>query len=193
MTVLFCSTVGKKTINFSGCRIFLVLERWTEKSIYPIRSGAGQELIGFQRKTPVPHRTPTHTHTLTLSLLLHNASWETGYHCNFCNGGFEATCIPGDSLSRIYKGKGVYLRMLFHIKLIFLIRSQPFCPTIWGKKVPVFFIKKGIALRLIIFCCYSVARSVGIAFSSSCFARLDLAVTKNQRRTIVFGEDYWIN
>ena len=85
------------------------------------------------RTPPPPAPTPD-----TFFLLLHNASWETGYHCNFCNGGFAVTCIPGDSLSRIYKGKGVYLRMLFHIKLIFLIRSQPFCPAKWGKKVPVF-------------------------------------------------------
>ena len=29
------------------------------------------------------------------------------------------TCIPGDLLSRIYKGKGVYLRMLFKDKRVY--------------------------------------------------------------------------
>ena len=42
----------------------------------------------------------------------------------------------------------------------------------------------------IILCCCSVTRSVGIAFSPSCFTKLNLAVTKNQRTTILFGEDY---
>ena len=40
------------------------------------------------------------------------------------------------------------------------------------------------------FCCYSTAPCVGIVFSPSCFTKLNLAVTKNHRRTFVFGEDY---
>ena len=42
--------------------------------------------------------TPHQSH-LTLSLLLHNASWETGLQCNLCNGGFQVICIS-DSLSQ---------------------------------------------------------------------------------------------
>ena len=45
------------------------------------------------------YREPCTPHPLTLSLLLHNASWETGLQCNLCNGGFQVICIS-DSLSQ---------------------------------------------------------------------------------------------
>ena len=77
-----------------------------------------------------------------------------------------------------------------------MMRSRPFLSHEMREKVPVFLfliLEWRMALPsgyCIIFCCHSLSRSVGIAFSPSCFKRLNLAVTKNQRTTIVFGEDY---
>ena len=60
-----------------------------------------------------------------------------------------------------------------------------------GKRVyVVILIEIGLALWLLYnFCCFSAARSVGISFSRSCFTRFNLAVTRNQRRTIAYGDD----
>ena len=86
--------------------------------------------------------TPHQSH-LTLSLLLHNASWETGLQCNLCNGGFQVICISDslsqnvanirwESLQECFLTVRESIRMLFfYIKLTFMIRSQPFFILEW--------------------------------------------------------------
>ena len=63
-----------------------------------------------------------------------------------------------------------------------------------GKRVyVVILIEIGLAVwllyKFLISVVFSAARSVAISFSRSCFTRFNLAVTRNQRRTIAYGED----
>ena len=81
-----------------------------------------------------------------------------------------------------------------------MIRSEPFLSHEMREKVSVFIfdtrMENGVVLSSgysIIFCCYSAVVISFFQVFTSCFTRLNLtikAVTKNQRTTIVFGEDF---
>ena len=93
-----------------------------------------------------------------------------------------------------FNGKRVY-KSAFYIKLTFMIRSQPFFSRHEGKSVRVLIfdtrMENGVALWLrynfLLLFCRPICRH---RVSLSCFTKLNLTVTKNQRTTVVFGEDY---
>ena len=132
---------------------------------------------------PAPHTQPSNR-----SLLLYDKSGETGFQCDLCNGGFHVICIP-DSLLQIYKGKRAYKNALLCQTNVNEAKSALFVSRNEETKCLCFYFAREWRSSLVTvsdciynFCCYHVPRT----FS----ARLNLAVTKDQRRTIVFGEDY---
>ena len=118
---------------------------------------------------------------------LRTSAWEARFQCDLCNGGFHLICVP-DLLLQIYKGKRAYKNALLCQTNLNDAKSAPFVSRNEETKCLCFYFVREWLNSLITvshciynFCCYDVARP--------CSARINLAVTKNQRRTIVFDED----